>query len=714
MHSAWDAQLPSLVDAYLLWKHRLATAPEESQARVEHDFHVTLVGMFDSDPRFAVPQWHDELANVSLICNGLLGCTPTSPELTITFQCLELYHQLRRRQSSFGIQAYTKVLCVLHGVTYRPHFRNQFSMAFNVYLTILRAIQCHINQALRRDNPNWRLQHYCPACTFKQPGEPILVPSSLKAMDGNNSAKRMDHAGHADRRTGSKMMCACEQAASVVDEDTVKVFKQTGIFLSACRHGIILTCAEMLHSGELAKYPLATINKLISMHAACSIAQMARAANMQLVVNTFHGHAHNCMCQLQYHPLYLPGTGLEDFETCGHVFSSSNATVALIRHASHYHYVQYLELHFSQWDADKYAELINLTPNRFLLNNYKQAVRLISTNMAELDAYCALHPHENLDFGSWVAEELAYLKAVESEPKQDMLRVTYVDELEKLAKLQYKNALQSSQDDNFLSYNQLSFTPGSAERQVRSQQDRVEDLEEQLGIEPTDRWTPEMHKYVEMCKYSQHRQFIHTVEELENLVVQCLFELSKANLASTGYKLPVQHALERYNKLAMKQSPLRPVLQYSEVLSYATLGDFDLLKHSQHDVLARLWSNTMHCHMAVKYFKLLRAHEEINWLNVEVRQLQAWIDNETAEIKQIAAELSAQSPLLSAKLWALFYREQRINIQHQLWLQCIYDLEGYSGVRPVIEHERGGEDKDKEAEEDEAQRLDACINVMSC
>jgi len=130
-----------------------------------------------------------------------------------------------------------------------------------------------------------------------------------------------------------------------------------------------------LTSFHSAKYPLATISKLISVHgndqaigsdigcslsatlAACSIAQTARAANMQLVVNAFHGHAHNRMCQLQYHPLYLPGTGLEDFETCERVFSSSNATAALIRHASHYHYVQYLELHFSQWDADKYAEL---------------------------------------------------------------------------------------------------------------------------------------------------------------------------------------------------------------------------------------------------------------------------------------------------------------------------------------------------------------------
>ena len=74
--------------------------------------------MVDLDPRFAVRQRDNELANVSLIRYGLLGCTPMSPELAVTFQCLELYHQLRRRQSSFGIQAYTKVLCVLHGVSW--------------------------------------------------------------------------------------------------------------------------------------------------------------------------------------------------------------------------------------------------------------------------------------------------------------------------------------------------------------------------------------------------------------------------------------------------------------------------------------------------------------------------------------------------------------------------------------------------------------------
>ena len=77
-----------------------------------------------------------------------------------------------------------------------------------------------------------------------------------------------------------------------------------------------------------------------------------------------------------------------------------------------------------------------MVPGRFLLNNYKQALRIISSNTAELDTYRALHPNEILDFGSWAAEEHAYLKAVESEPKQDVLRVTYMEELEKLAKLE--------------------------------------------------------------------------------------------------------------------------------------------------------------------------------------------------------------------------------------------------------------------------------------
>ena len=102
-------------------------------------------------------------------------------------------------------------------------------------------------------------------------------------MDGNTSAKRMENVGHADRhmfpstymipphdvdafrddvrlRPGERddnlvdKVANCMdnwKAANSTDEDTVHVFEQTGIFLSAYRHGIIQTVAEMRRSGEL-------------------------------------------------------------------------------------------------------------------------------------------------------------------------------------------------------------------------------------------------------------------------------------------------------------------------------------------------------------------------------------------------------------------------------------------------------------------------------
>jgi hypothetical protein len=61
-------------------------------------------------------QLPDQLANVTLIENGLLGTSPVQPTVAITLEALELYHQIRRRQASFSVQAMTKVLCALHNV----------------------------------------------------------------------------------------------------------------------------------------------------------------------------------------------------------------------------------------------------------------------------------------------------------------------------------------------------------------------------------------------------------------------------------------------------------------------------------------------------------------------------------------------------------------------------------------------------------------------
>lgn len=88
-----------------------------------------------------------------------------------------------------------------------------------------------------------------------------------------------------------------------------------------------------------------------------SLAEKAELYDFIMVVNAFHGHAHERRCQLRNHPLYIKGVGLEDFEICERVFSSSNAVAVLIRHASYFHWIQFMDLHFRQWDKDKYFEL---------------------------------------------------------------------------------------------------------------------------------------------------------------------------------------------------------------------------------------------------------------------------------------------------------------------------------------------------------------------
>ena len=47
-----------------------------------------------------------------------------------------------------------------------------------------------------------------------------------------------------------------------------------------------------------------------------SLGKKAMAFCLSGVVPAFHGHTHNHGCQVEWHPLYVEGVGLEDFEEC--------------------------------------------------------------------------------------------------------------------------------------------------------------------------------------------------------------------------------------------------------------------------------------------------------------------------------------------------------------------------------------------------------------
>jgi hypothetical protein len=294
-------------------------------------------------------------------------------------------------------------------------------------------------------------------------------------------------------------------------------------------------------------------------------------------------------------------------------------------------------------------------------------------------------------------------------------------------------------------------------RRLLAHMNHADEIERQLQIE--ERWSAEDPRYLDALKYINDRTFIGAVERLEGLVVQRLFELSKANLAATGvyfslqqkllteiflgYKMrkhiskaiakrssAIRTALEKYNKLAPLQIPPRPILQFSDVASYSWLSDFDLLKFSRTDIMQKPWSVPANREVSNKYFKVLRAHEEIHRLNIEVRRLDAWITHENQALKS-AADI-ATDPHLAAELRRCYAERRRVNKIHRIRLSAIYNLEGYSGPGPFVPASEGliidgdtledslgsreehlDEDDEEDDEEDDVLRLGDFLDALT-
>jgi hypothetical protein len=164
---------------------------------------------------------------------------------------------------------------------------------------------------------------------------------------------------------------------------------------------------------------------------------------------------------------------------------------------------------------------------------------------------------------------------------------------------------------------------------------------------------------------------------------------------SLGYKLrkhiskaiakrssAIRTALKKYNQLAPLQNPPRPILQFSDVASYSLLSDFDLLKFSRTDIMQKPWSVPANREIANKYFKVVRAHEEIHRLNIEIRRLDAWITHENQVMKSAAD--NATDPHIAAELHRCYAERRRVNNIHRIHISSIYKLEGYSGPGPFV------------------------------
>lgn len=194
-----------------------------------------------------------------------------------------------------------KSLCDIQGVPFKPYLQEQFSIAFDLYLSVLSEVRRRVLQALGRDSPNWRLTNACPCCLYHVDGEPTLQFQLLCTVDGNNSLKRFarkEQVGELDESSSLAEFNSKERLDTraargdyylsqdevnrwskesiqgmfegVVDADegnpcaerwknlsealTSKmwgIYDETGIFIALCRHSFVLLITDMVQSGEL-------------------------------------------------------------------------------------------------------------------------------------------------------------------------------------------------------------------------------------------------------------------------------------------------------------------------------------------------------------------------------------------------------------------------------------------------------------------------------
>ncbi|KAJ7816298.1 hypothetical protein B0H14DRAFT_2374708 [Mycena olivaceomarginata] len=662
---------------------------------------------------------NDVYLSSCFVAQGLIPATPWKPKVAFTTRCLEIYRLVHLRSPGVSIQPWVKTLADLHGCELKPYVSKAFSKCFDVYLEILQVVDDRIKKVLGRDAPDWRLKNCCPACTYKLEGEMKMIFEMLVALGDNDSLKRIlvkdktvDENGAAhgrgkerdDPRTAdtgrnylmtredvdkwSKEVLATlvqrpvrskdkaedtecqERWKNMSEELTAKmwgIFDETGVFLALCRHGFVLLVADMVRSGELAKYGLAITNQLLQAFGPdlgvgydidCGFSStvrdsplgpLAEAMNLKMLVGAFHGHAHNRSCQLKHLAIYVLGLGLEDLETCERFFSKSNGLARAVRYASVFHRRQAIVTYLAHMDTfETYANL-----STFLVNNYKQALEQIDLEDSLKFAMDQAGISGPEVFEERLKQEQEYLRDLSKEPEVE------IDQMEYYTRLVH---LVSRKERYDAVHQEGSTANGTARWHAKENYNwavqAVQEMEKKMDILVW--WTVDDEEYENAEALVASRHYRLALNKLEELVIKRLFKLTKMNMSGTGYKLrkhiakalqtrskTIRTALGRYNAAATSLDPPRRTLKWEEVVEFTFLSDFDLLRDLEGNAAIRPWATPAARALMDTHFKILRAKEEIQRLNIEIRRLVTYIRDERDFLVAKEEEIRETDPNLA-------------------------------------------------------------------
>ncbi|KAJ6616882.1 hypothetical protein B0H10DRAFT_1798466 [Mycena sp. CBHHK59/15] len=678
-------------------------------------------------------------ANEALIRHGFIGCSPDQPALAFPLRLFEVYRQLHRVCPRFSLDALSKTLAYLHFGPRKSALASQLSTAYDAYLEIIRGVEARCRVALGRTGTWYMDNVCPPclyktvnepylkfswlgamdgnnslksiANEFKSgsvrsddrlkrdvhdrwltPEEVDLfkdeVADSQKVPDPSPDAEpgdldddvawlNVNELESADVEELERCLNTCVDRWRAAGPDTCKkmfaLFAVSGIFLSVCRHGHVIVMCDMIRSGELMKYPLAIIKSILDRYGkdVCigydimcaffktllrsSLGKRVVAMKLRGVVPAFHGHAHNRACQVGWLPLYVEGVGLEDFEECERTFCKSNHLASVTRLSVAFHRRQQLDEHFDFHDLDKHASSGN-----FIYQNYRQAIEKIKINREQLRALELRLGTTAKDYEDDLRSEQAYFKALRCEPPEISATVEYMELLIKLGLT--KCAVQL-----------ITRLYRTTHTKYLATEEEVCRFEETNDI--VNRWTSTSQPYIDGIVLMTERRYRLAVDELERLVVQRLFEMTKLSMSGVGYKMrekigkalqtrkdAIRHALDRYNAAgASLNPPPRPKLSYNTIINHATLAEFDWLRETRNDIRALGWADPTRREAGVLHFGIVRSKEEKTRCNVEIRRLvTSMVNNHVDQYRAIAANMVI-APELARELSRRWIVRNRIN-----------------------------------------------------
>ncbi|KAJ7017224.1 hypothetical protein C8F04DRAFT_1215155 [Mycena alexandri] len=614
-----------------------------------------------------------------MVSQGFVPCAPYKANVAFSIRLLEIFRIAHLRTPQLSMHAWMKTVADLHGLPFKPYRAEQFSIAYDLYLGFLGRVKLRVRRVLGRDGPKWRMENCCPSCMLKVEDEEELTFSILVTMDGNDSLKRVFRRESPDydnegkplpgvskerfdpRADGGEDKSPCEERWKNLSDDSSKkmwaIYDETGVFICLCRHGFVLMVADMVRSGELSKYPLAMSAELMESFGrnigagydiSCGfsttlwkslLGPRALLQNFSCLVGAFHGHAHNRLCQLKFLATYVRGLGLEDLEGCERLFSKSNANAGSVRYAGVFHRLQSLTAYFEHFDThETYANL-----SKFLVDNYWQALNILKTEPALHSAMTAAGI-DNVDvFPARLQDEFKFLKSLMSEAEDDTLQMEYYQRLVNLADRTLKRDLTTQEG---------STATVTVRRHAQENYDKalleVQQSETSMGV--IDRWEPTGPEWAEAAHLVSTKRYRLALLKLERLVIQCMFELTKMNLSQTGPQArsqAIKNALKTYNSAASSLAPPGRTLSWSEVVEYAFLADFDLLRDPEKVGEVREWATPAARLLLDQYFRIERAREEITQCNVEIRRLVTYIRDARAILVSVETNLQGSNPGLA-------------------------------------------------------------------